>query len=121
MAIANGTHPDLGFTVGNSIFTSADSGTTWTTTAAPFDYWRCVASSADGTSLAAVTTYANPAGSGRIYVSTNAGATWVATGAPVPWPTAAISMFPSAEEATEVHQVAGALVAFVLAPEFVEV
>ena len=48
----------------------------WRPTCAPVKVWQAVASSADGTKLAAVT-------SGElIYVSTNSGSTWTAAGAP---------------------------------------
>ena len=35
------------------IYTSTDSGATWTPTSAPTNTWDCIASSADGTKLAA--------------------------------------------------------------------
>ncbi len=56
------------------IFTSTDSGATWNQTSAPVSNWTAVASSADGTKLAAaVGGYPGP---GPIYSSTNSGATW---------------------------------------------
>ena len=56
---------------GGSIYTSADSGATWTEqTAAGSRYWSSIASSADGTKLAAVVE------SGSIYTSADSGATW---------------------------------------------
>jgi hypothetical protein len=58
------------------IYTSTNSGATWTQTGAPGEYWYSVASSADGTHLVAVVY------SGGIYTSTNSGATWTQTGAP---------------------------------------
>ncbi len=56
------------------IYTSADSGATWNLTSAPTNYWRAVASSADGTKLAAAADV--------IYISWDSGATWVQTSAP---------------------------------------
>jgi hypothetical protein len=57
---------------------------TWVQTSAPVTNWSCVASSADGTILAAGISgdYGNNP-SGPIYVSTNSGATWWATASPV--------------------------------------
>jgi photosystem II stability/assembly factor-like uncharacterized protein len=49
---------------------------TWTQTSAPSNYWSYVASSADGSKLAAV------ADDGGIYISTNSGTTWLLTSAP---------------------------------------
>jgi len=57
------------------IYTSADSGATWTLTSAPTQSWSSVACSADGTKAAAV-------GNGGIFTSTNSGATWTLTSAP---------------------------------------
>src|ERR1039458_5774895 len=45
------------------------SAQTWTQTSAPSTNWQCIASSADGTKLVALT-------SSLIYFSTNSGATW---------------------------------------------
>jgi len=63
-----------------AIYRSLDSGSTWTPTSAPRNYWSAVASSADGTKLVATSTVD---GSHLIYASTNSGATWTATAAPV--------------------------------------
>jgi hypothetical protein len=52
-----------GFT--NSIYTSSDAGVTWTVSDAPANAWEWVASSADGSRLAAVANAYN--GTGRIY------------------------------------------------------
>jgi photosystem II stability/assembly factor-like uncharacterized protein len=52
------------------IYTSINSGETWTATNAPERSWRSITSSSDGMKLAAV------AVDGYIYVSTDAGATW---------------------------------------------
>jgi hypothetical protein len=48
---------------------------TWTKTSAPSNRWWSVATSADGTKLAAVTDLS-------IYTSTNSGATWMSNSAP---------------------------------------
>jgi photosystem II stability/assembly factor-like uncharacterized protein len=58
------------------IYTSTNSGSTWTATSAPGAKWWAIASSADGRKLAAVIY------NGGIWVSTNSGATWSQTGAP---------------------------------------
>jgi hypothetical protein len=63
-------------TYGDSIYTSSNSGVTWSETAAPINYWTSVASSADGVNLAAVIF------GGPIYVSPDAGSTWQATDTP---------------------------------------
>ena len=56
---------------GGPIYTSTNSGETWTLTGVPSIYgWLAVASSADGTILTAVGEYA------PVYTSTNSGATW---------------------------------------------
>src|SRR5689334_20812333 len=49
---------------------------TWTQTSAPSQDWRGIASSADGSKLAATVW------SGLIYISTNSGATWEPSSAP---------------------------------------
>src|SRR5271170_4579508 len=53
---------------------------TWTQTSAPTNLWTCVASSADGSKLAAGE--GNNNFYGLIYVSTNSGLTWIQTSAP---------------------------------------
>jgi photosystem II stability/assembly factor-like uncharacterized protein len=64
------------------IFTSTNAGVTWTQTSAPIEYWNSIASSSDGSHLAAVVYY--PAAG--IYTSTNGGVTWTQTSAPSgPW------------------------------------
>jgi Tfp pilus assembly protein FimT len=65
------------------LFTMADPAfsQTWTQTSAPSNYWVSIASSADGTKLAAVAS-PGPANPGPIYVSTNSGATWTQASAP---------------------------------------
>ncbi|HUZ05959.1 MAG TPA: hypothetical protein VMV89_00570, partial [Candidatus Paceibacterota bacterium] len=55
---------------GGLIYTSADSGSTWTAANVPAANWTSIASSADGSKLAAV------ANAGGIYLSSNGGATW---------------------------------------------
>jgi photosystem II stability/assembly factor-like uncharacterized protein len=58
---------------GGYIYTSTDSGTTWTEcTSSGIREWSCITSSADGTKIAAA---ANEWG-GYIYTSTDSGATW---------------------------------------------
>lgn len=70
------------------IYTSTNSGDTWISNSVPPSLhwiWRDVASSADGTKLAAAgIQYKNNGlfGSGVIYTSTNSGATWQATAGP---------------------------------------
>lgn len=62
---------------GGSIYTSKDSGSTWSLTSAPNESWFSVASSTNGNKLVVV------ANGGPIYTSTNAGVTWkAATNAP---------------------------------------
>jgi len=63
-----------GFTGG--IYTSTNSGLTWTPTSAPIANWYSVAASSDGTKVVAVVYV------GGIYTSTNSGTTWTLTGAP---------------------------------------
>ena len=65
------------------IYTSSDSGRTWIQTGAPSQNWTGVASSADGTRLAAsasVTCGVCPLGG--IYISADSGVTWNRTSAP---------------------------------------
>ena len=62
-------------TSGGSIYTSTNSGVTWTErTGAGSRSWSCIASSSDGTKLAA--TVGGATSSGLIYTSTDSGATW---------------------------------------------
>lgn len=60
-----------------NIYVSADSGATWTLTAAPVGNWCSVASSTDGMNLAASDELTN-----GVYVSNDSGATWRLTSAP---------------------------------------
>jgi len=74
-----------GFPMG-CICISTNSGATWTQTSAPlFSWtgWTALASSADGTKLAATIGYTSfPTGPGPIYVSPDGGGTWQASGSP---------------------------------------
>jgi photosystem II stability/assembly factor-like uncharacterized protein len=58
------------------IYTSNDSGNTWTRTSAPSQPWNTIVSSADGTKLLA------GVDGGGLYRSTNSGTTWKVTSAP---------------------------------------
>jgi hypothetical protein len=62
------------------IYTSTDFGATWKAAGARNNQWSSVASSADGTQLAAAD---SGYGDGLIYSSTNAGAAWMAAAAPI--------------------------------------
>jgi alpha-tubulin suppressor-like RCC1 family protein len=65
----------------NYIYVSTDSGSNWVAASAPWNCWLSVASSADGTHLAAV----SPSGvytTGLIYTSTNAGVAWMTNNSP---------------------------------------
>jgi hypothetical protein len=55
-----------------AIYTSTNSGHTWQPTTAPVDDYSCVASSPDGTKLAAASGYGY-----SVYISTNSGGTWM--------------------------------------------
>ena len=72
--VATSRLPTSTTTVGPSVYTSADSGASWTAHT-PLAYkhdhpWTSIASSADGTKLAAASA------GGRIYTSTDSGKTW---------------------------------------------
>jgi len=59
------------------IYTSADSGVTWTNASPPTNYWTSVASSADGSHLIAVSLLdQSPQNPGVIWRSTNSGVNW---------------------------------------------
>ncbi len=62
------------------IYTSKDSGCTWTMTSAPSNYWQAVASSANGSRLVAVASLSPHTPS--IHSSADAGASWVSNSAP---------------------------------------
>ena len=64
------------------IYTSDDSGLTWMQTSAPSNVWASVASSADGTRLAAAVGDPYEGNPGSIYISTDSGSTWTQTSAP---------------------------------------
>ena len=69
----------LGHSTGG-IYTSTNSGMTWSQTTAPIEPWTSVASSADGTILAATgygSSMAIP-----VYISTNSGLTWMPAASP---------------------------------------
>jgi hypothetical protein len=68
------------------IYTSSDSGTTWTSTAAPTGDWTALSSSADGTNLLAA------AYGGQLYISSSAGASWTAGGPTNYWSSVASSV-----------------------------
>ncbi|MEJ0088199.1 MAG: sialidase family protein [Limisphaerales bacterium] len=76
-------NPAGGNANGGPIYTSTDSGATWSQANVPSNQWASVASSADGVKLVAVAAYnySNTA-YGSIYVSTNSGADWTVTSAP---------------------------------------
>ena len=59
------------------VYTSTNLGVTWITNNVPFGTWYGVASSADGSKLAAYSCYGN-----LFYTSTNAGMTWTTNGPP---------------------------------------
>jgi len=66
----------------NGVYTSANSGMSWSSNIVPSAYWSAVASSADGTRLLAVSTTDIPSYAYRIYVSQSSGATWSLSSAP---------------------------------------
>jgi hypothetical protein len=71
-----GCEQSLQGTYTGPIYTSTDSGNTWTEQNAPSNYWTGVASSSDGTKLVAVSR------NGPIYTSSDSGVTWADSGAP---------------------------------------
>ncbi len=84
--------PTAWFSFGDGlIYTSPDSGATWTPTPAPTNTWRSIASSADGTQLVAVArpywfwdadNELPPIGDGVIVRSSDSGVTWTTASAP---------------------------------------
>jgi len=68
------------------VFVSTNAGVTWTPGNAPLDYWTgwtSLASSADGTKLAATIGYTDwPTGPGPIFASSDAGIHWQAVNSP---------------------------------------
>ncbi|MEI9963107.1 MAG: hypothetical protein WDM76_18935 [Limisphaerales bacterium] len=74
------------------IYTSTNSGTTWALCNVPLGYWVAVASSADGSKLAAAMSTNIAAYTYQVYVSMDSGATWNLTSAPeLPWSSLAFS------------------------------
>ncbi|HEX5221701.1 MAG TPA: sialidase family protein [Verrucomicrobiae bacterium] len=67
---------------GDSIFYSTNSGTTWLPANAPFpfEFWSSLASSADGTRLAAGEVGGSFPQARGVYLSTNSGASWYPAG-----------------------------------------
>lgn len=67
---------------GGGVYTSTDSGATWTPASGPLSYsgWR-IASSADGTTLAA----GNQLSPGWLFISTNSGVTWAQASPTAAW------------------------------------
>jgi hypothetical protein len=80
-AVAVNAGPAYGQGVPGGIYTSTNSGMTWSETLAPSNTWSCVASSADGTILAAAI-LGSSLPRVPVYVSTNSGATWAPTACP---------------------------------------
>jgi len=72
---------------GGNIYTSSDSGVTWTQqTNSPNALWWSIASSADGARLVAVSGSATVGGAGSVYTSMDFGSTWISNSAPSqPW------------------------------------
>ena len=77
LVAAAGENPIVGFfpITNGPIYVSTNAGATWMVSGAPTNYWSCIASSADGTKLAAGTIGINSEGypepSGLIFVSTD--------------------------------------------------
>ena len=87
---------------------------TWTQINAPSNIWSSIASSADGSKLAAT------AFAGGIYTSTNSGASTKATSAPATWWTSVASSADGNILIAAVGQGTGAPVATQVAPALVE-
>ena len=81
---ANGTKLVAG-TENSTLYTSSDSGVTWTARAFPASSWQGLASSADGVRLAATHL------GGQIHISTDSGVTWVPRGPTTNWGSIACS------------------------------
>jgi len=72
------------------IYTSADSGVTWTPTSTPNNTWSSAACSADGTKLVAAAS--GLGGDGLIYTSPDSGASWMPINLAVPgYPVVAVA------------------------------
>ncbi len=86
LVAASSLYDDGDFIRGSGlIYTSADSGATWTPGSAPVNAWTRVAASADGNKMVAAAAGIGPGwniGDGSIYSSTNSGTSWVKTSAP---------------------------------------
>jgi hypothetical protein len=111
LVAATGTYYSTGsaarnvLTGGGDIYTSADSGATWTVALQTEDSWTSVASSADGTKLVAAGLDSGAVAIfGDIYTSSNSGATWAQASAPSQtWTSVA-----SSADGTKLVAVAGA-------------
>ncbi|HYA78990.1 MAG TPA: hypothetical protein VED19_00610 [Candidatus Nitrosopolaris sp.] len=66
----------------DGIYTSTNSGATWTSKSVPNGFWTAVASSADGSKLVAAMTTNLASYAFQIYVSRDSGITWNPTAAP---------------------------------------
>jgi hypothetical protein len=108
VAVTDARYEGTNGLVMGGVYRSADSGATWTRTSAPGNEWVSVASSADGTKLAAMADAyydgTNELTTGGIYISRDSGATWTQTSAPnIPW----FSVVCSADGTTLVAAAAG--------------
>ncbi len=83
---ADGNKWVVGFTGGVGspcpIYTSTNSGDSWTLTSAPSNEWVYVAMSADGNKIVAVAIGGSLYDSGPVYTSTDFGATWTSNNLP---------------------------------------
>ena len=70
---------------GGQIYTSTDSGVTWTEQNSGSRPWGSITSSADGSKLAAADRYGPNYQGGQIYTSTDSGVTWTADGGNRRW------------------------------------
>ena len=84
VAAAYAAHDTNGAVIGNLIYTSTNSGATWTPASVVSNSWSSVAYSADGTKLVATSGSEVLYGAiyGLIYTSTNSGVTWTPSSAP---------------------------------------
>jgi hypothetical protein len=89
---------------GGQIYTSTDSGITWTvSSSSPTEYWGSITSSSDGTKLAAGVTGGY---GGQIYTSTDSGITWTVSSSS---PTEGWSSITSSSDGTELAAVVNGL------------
>jgi photosystem II stability/assembly factor-like uncharacterized protein len=89
-----GMTPNVPLGSDGSVYTSKDSGKTWSRCGAPTNGWSCVASSADGTKLVAGSYLADCSrqGDGSIYTSNDSGDNWFRSDAPSNgWASVAVS------------------------------